>query len=147
MPKLVFSTGSDEFFLVDDSYYYFKSLKGPSYLSMLPNAEHSCDGKETKLLSITEAFYVSCMKVRKFKDLIISCIHCVFIWIYLHHSFPEILLVNFEALNTAVFQILFKSFHTRLHIHLHYQKFNFHYDSVTSKSSFFAASSNFIGKI
>jgi PhoPQ-activated pathogenicity-related protein len=31
-PKLITSTGGDEFFMVDDSKYYFDTLKGPKYL-------------------------------------------------------------------------------------------------------------------
>ena len=31
-PKLITSTGGDEFFMVDDSRFYFDELKGPKYL-------------------------------------------------------------------------------------------------------------------
>ncbi|XP_009858081.4 autocrine proliferation repressor protein A-like [Ciona intestinalis] len=62
MPKLIISTGSDEFFLPDDSYYYLDQLTGPTYLSMLPNTDHSCDGKEVDILHNVESFYVSSMK-------------------------------------------------------------------------------------
>ncbi|XP_054763349.2 autocrine proliferation repressor protein A-like [Lytechinus pictus] len=40
MPKFIVTAGSDEFFLPDDSYYYFNELPGPKYLSITPNDEH-----------------------------------------------------------------------------------------------------------
>lgn len=60
-PKLITSTGGDEFFMVDDSKYYFDELKGPKYLRMMPNAEHSCAGHEISLLFGIRAFYLSVM--------------------------------------------------------------------------------------
>ena len=63
MPKMVFSTGGDEFFLPDDSHYYFSDMKGPKYVNMLPNAEHSCAGHEMQLLLNVQAFYISVFKV------------------------------------------------------------------------------------
>nr|XP_002128778.1 autocrine proliferation repressor protein A [Ciona intestinalis] len=65
MPKMVFSTGGDEFFLPDDSHYYLTSMKGPMYVNMLPNAEHSCVGHELQLMFNIKAFYVSVMKGKK----------------------------------------------------------------------------------
>ncbi|CAK8676928.1 unnamed protein product [Clavelina lepadiformis] len=62
MPKMVFSTGGDEFFLPDDSHYYFSAMKGPMYVNMLPNAEHSCAGHEMQLMFNIQAFYMSVMK-------------------------------------------------------------------------------------
>lgn len=32
MPKLIISAGGDEFFLPDDSHYYYKQLQSPKYL-------------------------------------------------------------------------------------------------------------------
>lgn len=63
MPKMVFSTGGDEFFLPDDSHYYLSDMKGPTYVNMLPNAEHSCAGHEMQLLFNIQAFYLSVLKV------------------------------------------------------------------------------------
>uniref|UniRef100_H2ZH05 Uncharacterized protein n=1 Tax=Ciona savignyi TaxID=51511 RepID=H2ZH05_CIOSA len=68
MPKLIISTGSDEFFLPDDSYYYLNQLSGPTYLSMLPNTDHSCDGKEVDILHNVESFYISTMKGYSFPE-------------------------------------------------------------------------------
>ena len=31
-PKLITSTGGDEFFMIDDAKYYYDELKGPKYL-------------------------------------------------------------------------------------------------------------------
>ena len=41
MPKMVISASSDEFFAPDDSYAWYNDMKGPTYLRILPNAEHS----------------------------------------------------------------------------------------------------------
>ena len=43
MPKMVISATGDEFFAPDDSYAWFDELAkyGPTYLRLLPNAEHS----------------------------------------------------------------------------------------------------------
>jgi len=63
MPKLICSSGGDEYFLPDDSHYYFSSMQGPSYVNMLPNAEHTCIGHEMQLIFNIGAFYVTVMKV------------------------------------------------------------------------------------
>lgn len=60
-PKLITSTGGDEFFMVDDTKYYFNQLQGPKYLRMVPNAEHSLAGHEISLLFGIRAFYLSIM--------------------------------------------------------------------------------------
>lgn len=62
MPKLIIDSGGDEFFLPDDSHYYLTEMEGPTYVNMLPNAEHSCAGHELQLLFNIKAFYVSVMK-------------------------------------------------------------------------------------
>nr|KAG5691328.1 hypothetical protein BaRGS_014027 [Batillaria attramentaria] len=59
MPKLVISTGGDEFFLPDDSHYYFNNLTKPTYLRILPDAEHSCAGHEISLFFTMRAFFLS----------------------------------------------------------------------------------------
>ncbi|KAL5018445.1 hypothetical protein ScPMuIL_004167, partial [Solemya velum] len=59
VPKLVISTTGDEFFLPDDSHYYFHDLTEPKYVRMVPNAEHSCAGHETSLLFTMRAFFLS----------------------------------------------------------------------------------------
>ncbi|XP_059147483.1 autocrine proliferation repressor protein A-like [Physella acuta] len=44
MPKMIVTTSGDEFFLPDDSYYYFDQLPEPKFLRVVPNAEHSMKG-------------------------------------------------------------------------------------------------------
>ena len=63
MPKLIVSTGGDEFFLPDDSYYYLRKMEGPTFVNMLPNAEHSMAGHELQLFFNIKAFYLSVFKV------------------------------------------------------------------------------------
>lgn len=63
MPKMMFCTGGDEFFLPDDSHYFFKDLSGPKYINMFPNEEHECNGHKSQLFSNIEAFYTSVMTV------------------------------------------------------------------------------------
>lgn len=41
MPKLIISSCGDEFFMPDDSHYFFDELPEPKYMRLLPNAEHS----------------------------------------------------------------------------------------------------------
>ena len=41
MPKMIISSCGDEFFMPDDSHYFFDQLPGPKYMRLLPNAEHS----------------------------------------------------------------------------------------------------------
>ncbi|KAL3877090.1 hypothetical protein ACJMK2_034845 [Sinanodonta woodiana] len=60
-PKFIITTGGDEFFIPDDSDYFFDQLKGPKYLRILPNAEHSCVGHVISLLFSLRAFYLSVM--------------------------------------------------------------------------------------
>ncbi|KAK3090862.1 hypothetical protein FSP39_015299 [Pinctada imbricata] len=63
IPKLMVTTGGDEFFQPDDANYYFSDLKGPKYLRQvifvkLPNAEHSCAGHEISLLFSLRSFFL-----------------------------------------------------------------------------------------
>ncbi|KAK3579248.1 hypothetical protein CHS0354_033325 [Potamilus streckersoni] len=58
-PKYIITTGGDEFFIPDDSDYFFNQLNGAKYLRKLPNAEHSCAGHETSLFFGMRAFFLS----------------------------------------------------------------------------------------
>ena len=40
MPKLIISATGDEFFAPDDSHSWFKDMKGPTFMRLMPNAEH-----------------------------------------------------------------------------------------------------------
>ncbi|KAK6175197.1 hypothetical protein SNE40_013710 [Patella caerulea] len=59
MPKYIITTGGDEFFIPDDSYYYWGTLPGESYLRVLPNAEHSLTTHRIQLFFGVRAFYLS----------------------------------------------------------------------------------------
>jgi len=41
IPKYIINACGDEFYLPDSPKHFFSDLKGPSYLRMVPNAEHS----------------------------------------------------------------------------------------------------------
>jgi len=41
LPKYIIAACGDEFFLPDSTSYFWPQLKGPKYLRMIPNAEHS----------------------------------------------------------------------------------------------------------
>ncbi|KAJ8037677.1 Autocrine proliferation repressor protein A [Holothuria leucospilota] len=41
MPKYVVTAGGDEFFLPDDSHYWYSDMMGPTYLRIHANAEHT----------------------------------------------------------------------------------------------------------
>ncbi|KAJ8263778.1 hypothetical protein GJAV_G00141190 [Gymnothorax javanicus] len=60
-PKLIISTGGDEFFLPDDSHYYYDQLEGEKHLRVLPNAEHLCVGHWLSILLSVQSFYLSTM--------------------------------------------------------------------------------------
>ncbi|XP_071129143.1 autocrine proliferation repressor protein A-like [Mytilus edulis] len=59
IPKMIVTTGGDEFFIPDDSHYYFGELDGPKLLRKVPNAEHSMAGHEIGLLFSLRAFFLS----------------------------------------------------------------------------------------
>ncbi|XP_035694841.1 autocrine proliferation repressor protein A-like, partial [Branchiostoma floridae] len=46
MPKYLIGTGGDEFFMPDDSYFYWHQLEGEKYKRLIPNADHLCVGHE-----------------------------------------------------------------------------------------------------
>jgi PhoPQ-activated pathogenicity-related protein len=52
MPKFVLNAAGDQFFLPDNSQFYFDALPGPKYLRYVPNADHSLrntDGPQSVL--------------------------------------------------------------------------------------------------
>nr|XP_054762652.1 autocrine proliferation repressor protein A-like [Lytechinus pictus] len=56
MPKLIITAGSDEFFLPDDSYYYFDLIPEPKFLRITPNGEHSLTLHHVELVTVMTAF-------------------------------------------------------------------------------------------
>ncbi|KAG7491228.1 hypothetical protein MATL_G00000740 [Megalops atlanticus] len=60
-PKLVISTVGDEFFLPDNSHYYYQQLQGEKMLRIVPNAEHLCVGHWMSVLLSAQSFYLSTM--------------------------------------------------------------------------------------
>ncbi|XP_035694838.1 autocrine proliferation repressor protein A-like isoform X1 [Branchiostoma floridae] len=59
MPKYIIGTGGDEFFMPDDSYYYWDQLEGEKYRRWIPNAEHEMAGHEISLFFGLRAFFLS----------------------------------------------------------------------------------------
>ncbi|XP_070581613.1 autocrine proliferation repressor protein A-like [Ptychodera flava] len=59
MPKLVVTASGDEFFLPDDSHYYYNDMKGPTYLKITPNSEHSQTGHYVDDLFAMRGFFLA----------------------------------------------------------------------------------------
>ncbi|KAK7102758.1 autocrine proliferation repressor protein A-like [Littorina saxatilis] len=57
--KYIISTGGDEFFLPDDSYYYFAAMTGDIHLRTIPNAEHSLTYHRPDIFFGVRAFFIS----------------------------------------------------------------------------------------
>ncbi|XP_062522445.1 autocrine proliferation repressor protein A-like [Corticium candelabrum] len=62
MPKYEIDTGGDEFFMPDDSHYWFSEMKGDMYFRMIPNAEHSCALHEFGILVGIKGFVLSVLE-------------------------------------------------------------------------------------
>lgn len=52
MPKLVVNAGGDEFFMPDDTHWWWKDMPEPKHFLMVPNAEHS---QATGILEVVPA--------------------------------------------------------------------------------------------
>ncbi|XP_078610553.1 autocrine proliferation repressor protein A-like isoform X2 [Branchiostoma floridae x Branchiostoma japonicum] len=59
MPKYIIGSGGDEFFMPDDSYFYWDQLEGEKYRRWIPNAEHTMAGHEISLFFGIRAFFLS----------------------------------------------------------------------------------------
>ncbi|XP_035694468.1 autocrine proliferation repressor protein A-like [Branchiostoma floridae] len=62
MPKYLIGTGGDEFFMPDDSYFYWDQLEGEKYKRLIPNADHLCVGHEISILFGLRSFFLSLME-------------------------------------------------------------------------------------
>ena len=60
---MVVTTSGDEFFIPDDSSYYWKDLQqitnGTVLMRKIPNAEHSCVGHQSAIFADLVSFYLS----------------------------------------------------------------------------------------
>jgi len=61
MPKYVVSATGDEFFLPDDTYYYWNELQSPKYLNLVPNAEHSLITRMSHIFRSVRSFWYAVM--------------------------------------------------------------------------------------
>lgn len=68
MPKLIIVASNDEFFMLDDSEYYWNKLMGEKHLLILANVEHSLVTGLPKLLIAVEAFYLSILKEKERRE-------------------------------------------------------------------------------
>nr|XP_002730934.1 PREDICTED: autocrine proliferation repressor protein A-like [Saccoglossus kowalevskii] len=59
MPKLIVTASGDEFFLPDDSHYYYDNIPGPKFLKVTPNSEHSQTGHYVDDLFAMRAFFLA----------------------------------------------------------------------------------------
>ncbi|KAJ8032858.1 Autocrine proliferation repressor protein A [Holothuria leucospilota] len=62
MPKYVVTAGSDEFFPPDDSHYYFNDMKGPTYLRIHANAEHTLILHHLNVIEELSSFILSVLE-------------------------------------------------------------------------------------
>ncbi|KAH9499585.1 hypothetical protein Btru_074202 [Bulinus truncatus] len=62
IPKMIVTTSGDEFFLPDDSYYYFDQLPGPKFIRIVPNAEHSMTGHTLSDVLAIRSFYLTILE-------------------------------------------------------------------------------------
>ncbi|KAH3872000.1 hypothetical protein DPMN_035213 [Dreissena polymorpha] len=60
-PKYIISAGGDEFFMPDNSRFYFDALKGEKYFRMMPNTDHSLEPYGLSIIFGIRAFYLSVM--------------------------------------------------------------------------------------
>lgn len=69
MPKMVVSSAGDEFFIPDDSHYYYDQLQGPKFLRVTPNAEHSIIGHLMSTILAIQGFFLNVVEKAPFPTL------------------------------------------------------------------------------
>ena len=74
MPKMIVNSGMDEFFLPDDTRWWWDDMAGEKHFLMVPNAEHSEATGVLELLPAITTFYnaVANHRVRPEFDWVIS---------------------------------------------------------------------------
>lgn len=68
MPKIIITAGSDEFFLPDDSHYFFDQLKNVKYMRVIPNSGHSVSIQEAMYDRTLEGFYFNILEKAQFPN-------------------------------------------------------------------------------
>ena len=66
MPKLVINSGMDEFFLPDDTHYWWRGMPGPKHFLIVPNAEHS---EATGILELLPAVATYVQGIQKGREI------------------------------------------------------------------------------
>lgn len=61
-PKLIIGAGGDEFFMIDDTKFYFRQLLGDKYLRMIPNTDHGLKHNINNVFEGIRAFYLSVIR-------------------------------------------------------------------------------------
>ncbi|KAK0058165.1 autocrine proliferation repressor protein A [Biomphalaria pfeifferi] len=70
MPKMIVSASGDQYFLLDDSDYYFRQLPGPKFLRIVPNAAHAASsGHEAELIQDLQGFLLNILEKATFPKL------------------------------------------------------------------------------
>ncbi|XP_059147475.1 autocrine proliferation repressor protein A-like isoform X2 [Physella acuta] len=66
IPKMIVSSSGDEFFLPDDSHYYFDLLPGPTFLRIIPNSGHSVAAHSDSNVMALQSFYLNVVERASF---------------------------------------------------------------------------------
>ncbi|BFZ03771.1 hypothetical protein BsWGS_06810 [Bradybaena similaris] len=62
MPKLVVLSTGDEFFLLDNSHYFFDKLQFPKYIRFIPNASHAVGTGQLQYANLLADFYLNILE-------------------------------------------------------------------------------------
>ncbi|CAG5131365.1 unnamed protein product [Candidula unifasciata] len=62
IPKLIITSSGDEFFLLDDSHYFFDKLQSPKHIRVTPNASHTAENHELEYGNLLADFYLNILE-------------------------------------------------------------------------------------
>ncbi|BFZ03768.1 hypothetical protein BsWGS_06807 [Bradybaena similaris] len=62
IPKLLVTSTGDEFFLPDDSHYFFDKLQSPKHIRIVPNASHAVGTGELQYANLLADFYLNILE-------------------------------------------------------------------------------------